>query len=334
MSLLFTVWSTAQTIEKFSIDSGGASASAGNLQILYTIGEVFVAESTAQTLSISEGFISVNLKIQINPKVFLQGPLLNTATSGLMNDVLRQAAVIPATSPYADGLTADANVFNTGGISGTGADANNIVDWVWVELRDASNNETVIKGQSALLQRDGDVVALDGVSTLTMQVPPKNYYVVIKHRNHLGAMSATTLVLSDTPTTVDFTSNSFSTYGNNAQTTYGMPANTFALWAGDANGDGRLNYLGGFSENTSIRSQVFNDPNNSVFGSPPVPTYPSVGYHNTDVDLNNVTRYLGAGSDVLYIRNNTFNNPSNSIFGAPPVPTFVFIQQLPEGANN
>ena len=51
----------SQSIEKFSIDSGGASTSAGSLQILYVIGEVNVAEQISGNLSVSEGFISGGL---------------------------------------------------------------------------------------------------------------------------------------------------------------------------------------------------------------------------------------------------------------------------------
>ncbi len=324
VSCLITFMSTAQSIEKFSIDSGGASASTGGIEILYTIGEVNIAEHSTATVSVSEGFINALLNIKIDPKVFLQGPILNPATAGLMNDILREDGHLPITSPYVDNVTIDPSLFTLTG-------NNAIVDWVWVELRDNADAENVIKGQSALLQRDGDIVALDGGSTLTVFVNPKNYYVVVKHRNHLGVMSAASLVLSETPTTVDFRTNAFSTFGTNARVQ--LTSGDMALWAGDANNDGRLNYLGSFSENPSIRAQVLNDPDNSVFGGPPVPTYGSLGYYNTDVDMNGVTKYLGSATDVLHIRNNTFNNPSNSVFGGPPVPTFVFIQQLPEGAN-
>lgn len=58
--LIFTIvnYSSSQTIEKFSIDSGGSSTSAGGVQILYTIGEVAVAEYSASGVAISEGFIN------------------------------------------------------------------------------------------------------------------------------------------------------------------------------------------------------------------------------------------------------------------------------------
>lgn len=52
------LWAQAQTIEKFSIDSGGNIASNSNITILYTIGEVNVQELNADNIIISEGFIS------------------------------------------------------------------------------------------------------------------------------------------------------------------------------------------------------------------------------------------------------------------------------------
>ncbi|MFV0571598.1 MAG: T9SS type A sorting domain-containing protein [Xanthomarina gelatinilytica] len=50
----------AQTIEKFSIDNGGASTINGNIAIVYTIGEVNVQELNAGNIYLSEGFINSN----------------------------------------------------------------------------------------------------------------------------------------------------------------------------------------------------------------------------------------------------------------------------------
>jgi hypothetical protein len=49
---------SAQTIEKFSIDSGGANITNGNYQILYTLGETHVQECSVSTIILSEGFIN------------------------------------------------------------------------------------------------------------------------------------------------------------------------------------------------------------------------------------------------------------------------------------
>ncbi|MCD2260953.1 T9SS type A sorting domain-containing protein [Psychroserpens luteolus] len=56
--ICFSVFSQAQIIEKFSLDSGGASIISGNIQVIYTIGEVNVQELSAGNVHISEGFIN------------------------------------------------------------------------------------------------------------------------------------------------------------------------------------------------------------------------------------------------------------------------------------
>src|SRR5690606_23619892 len=60
------LWAQAQTIEKFSIDSGGNSTSNGNIIVLYTIGEVNVQELNAGNILLSEGFISPDFGETIN----------------------------------------------------------------------------------------------------------------------------------------------------------------------------------------------------------------------------------------------------------------------------
>ena len=255
-------------------------------------------------------------KTRLAPKVFLSGPAMS---GGLMDDALRVANYLPTTSPYSDNLTVNPSVFNVTG-------ANAIVDWVWVELRDATDNTVVSASKSALLQRDGDVVDLDGTSALTIVTPSKSFYVVINHRNHLATMTNATIALSATPVTVDFT-NGMTTFGTNAQKDMG--SGTFGLWAGDANGDGKINYLGAASDALNVRSTVFNDPNNTVFGGPPVANYGSLGYTNSDINLTGQTYYIGALSDVLSLRSNILSHPSNSVFGGPPTATYIFIEQLP-----
>ena len=74
IGLLITYMNHAQSIEKFSIDSGGASVNVGGLQILYTIGEVNVAEYSSPTVSVSEGFINPQqliIKIEITHKYLI-----------------------------------------------------------------------------------------------------------------------------------------------------------------------------------------------------------------------------------------------------------------------
>ncbi len=60
------LWAQAQTIEKFSIDSGGNSTSSSNIFVLYTIGEVNVQELNAGNILLSEGFISSDFGETLN----------------------------------------------------------------------------------------------------------------------------------------------------------------------------------------------------------------------------------------------------------------------------
>lgn len=60
------LWAQAQTIEKFSIDSGGNSTSSSNIIVLYTIGEVNVQELNAGNILLSEGFISSDFGETLN----------------------------------------------------------------------------------------------------------------------------------------------------------------------------------------------------------------------------------------------------------------------------
>ena len=314
--LLVPFFGMSQTIEKFSIDSGGASATSldGTIEILYTIGEVNVQEFADASLQVSEGFINEAFKIKIDPIVFLQGPMLNPTTAGQMNDDLRVAVYLPTTSPYADMATCDASVFNATG-------NNAIVDWVWVELRAANDNTKIVNARSALLQRDGDVVNLDGVSNLIMTAAPTSYFVVVKHRNHLGAMSATTIALNEATTTVvDFTNSGFSTFGTNAQVQ--LATNNMAFWSGNVNGDTFVQYSGTNPDSPSILSEVLNDPGNFLN----FPTYIVSGYNTHDVNMDGDTQYTGTNPDTPLLLQNVLAHPGNFLNFS----TYQIQEQLPE----
>ncbi|WP_040280939.1 hypothetical protein [Psychroserpens damuponensis] len=310
---LVMFFGNAQTIEKFSIDSGGASVSTGGIQILYTIGEVNVQELSTSSMSISEGFINADFRVSIEPIVFLQGAMLNPTTTGLMNDTLRESALLPTSSPYEDNATCNASVFNTTG-------NNAIVDWIWLELRAENDNQELINARSALVQRDGDVVDVDGITPVMMQAAPTNYFVVVKHRNHLGAMSAATINLSDNAsTTVDFTSPSFSTFGSHALVI--LNAGATALWAGDANTDDSITFSGSNNDVNAIKDYILADPNNILTFI----TYVSSGYLNFDVDLNSAARFSGSPNDSNIIKDNILNHPGNLL----NLPTFTISTTVP-----
>ncbi len=249
--------------------------------------------------------------VVISPKVFLQGAALNpnSGEETLMRDNLRSGGYLPIMSPYSDSLTCDTTVLNNGGTSGTGTINDDIVDWVWIELRDETDNTLVKGSRSALLQRDGDVVDVDGLSNIQIEVSPGNYHIAVKHRNHLSIMTANTLTLSGTVVIVDFTdSNNQITWGTNAQSSYGMPSNVAAMWGGNTNGDTNTAYLGSNNDSNTIKDNVLAHSDNTSNSN----LYSYNDYDVVDVNMDGTIRYQGAGNDTNVIKDIVISHPENT----------------------
>lgn len=118
--------------------------------------------------------------ISVSPKVYLQAAL----SGSTMTPHLGQANLIPFKEPY--------NVDNKTSIISKA----NMVDWVVVQIRSAINSTTILGEQTGLLRSDGVVVDKDGSSPLSFDLAPGNYYVAIKHRNHLSVMTGTAIALN------------------------------------------------------------------------------------------------------------------------------------------
>lgn len=241
--------------------------------------------------------------VKIDVKAFLEGPFGTTT----MHDSLRVRGYIPLTTPYASlgytqtnntrTETISASVLN---VSGNAA----IVDWVIVELRVQSN--VIFASRSALIRRDGKVVEMDGVSPLEFDVQSGSYYVTIKHRNHLSVMSLATISLSNTSTTVDFTSGVLPVYGTGAMDQVG---GRFVMWAGDCTWDGTIKYSGALNDRDDVLSAI----------GGVVPTSVVSGYRQEDINMDGKTSYSGTLNDRDIILSN--------IGGI--VPTNTKNQQLP-----
>jgi hypothetical protein len=202
--------------------------------------DVFIPENTTQAYidATWTGFNSITeitITITVAPKVFLQGASLNpiTGEEDFMRDSLRNNGLLPTTSPYGDGATVNPTVFNTTG-------ANAIVDWVLVELRQGVDNDntTIVASASGFLQRDGDIVGLDGTSSITFTEDEGDYFIAIKHRNHIGVMAAVPAALSSAVSTLDFTQDAAFAKGENLALT--EVNGTFAMIAGDADGSSNI----------------------------------------------------------------------------------------------
>ncbi len=245
--------------------------------------------------------------VRISPKVFLEGPFVGAAS--LMNDGLRSSGQLPLLEPYSaqgyaqvggGGETVAPGIFSVTG-------NNAIVDWVLLELRNGAGFQQVMATRSALVQRDGDVVDLDGTSPISFEATAGSYAVVVRHRNHLGVMTAGLVALGNAPVTIDFTLAGTSTYGSAARKTVGSKQ---VLWAGDVAGNGMLMYTGTNNDRDPILAAIGGAlPTNTVVGT----------YAQSDTNLDGVIKYVGVGNDRDIILIN--------IGGT--VPTAVRVAQLP-----
>ena len=254
----------------------------------------------------------------LNVKVMLQGALFGT-TGGLMRDDLRQLGLIPLSQPYSSTLNSRFTHVNGGGAetttqqvldanAGTG---NAIVDWIFIEIRDITNSSTIIRTASALLQRDGDVVAADG-NPLVLDLPGE-FYVAVKHRNHFGALSLQNVTVASAQASVDFTTLANDdlfilpgTPGALAMTTVN---GNRALYSGNANYDIRIKYDGSANDRQVVASQVLSHPGNT---SQILNYANTTGYFSGDVNMDGRVLYDGANNDRQLILNIVINYPLNS----------------------
>lgn len=225
-------------------------------------------------------------ELQLNVHAVLEGPY--DPATGLMDDALRELVDFPLADPfpalgYVHTGTGNAGTVEPAVLAVTGSDA--IVDWVLVELRDANTPATVVASRSALLQRDGDVVDVDGVSPLGFELPEDDHHVALRHRNHLGVMTAAPVALTVAPVSIDLSS--VATHGTDARKNIAGAFPIDALWAGDVSFDRSVVYTGAGNDRDLILQ--------AIGGT--VATNIVAGYRMADVNLDGIVKYAGSGND-------------------------------------
>ncbi len=302
-------------------------------------------------VSSNAGTVSgINKFLAVGARAFLQGAYQAPITTvGLMNDALRLLPFGPASStanfpqddPYRQtaystsfphfGNLITETIPNSGVIGAQTIPGNNIVDWVFLELRDlvASPNNNVIQTRSALIQRDGDIVDVDGVSPVTFNgLIDGNYIITVRHRNHFGLsleiaaaknFTETKSLAFSAPKVADLmAATDADLFGNNiAFTTLGMPASVKALWGGNANTgtlaeNARIKYAGLGSELNTILLQVTSFPTN------PTGIYSftgAIGYFSGDCNMNRNVRYVTSSDGNIVFANILSLSPVYSFTG-------------------
>lgn len=241
--------------------------------------------------------------ISLQTRALLQGPY--RADTGLMQDNLRELGLLPMTQPY------NKSPFNYAGSEQlnldlamvTGKDA--VVDWVLVEIR-APNESTILASKAALIQRDGDIVdPVTGSRSLNFKLEAGDYWVSLRHRNHLGVRTSQVLALSSSRGMVDFSQTATPVFGKAAR----LESNNLALlWAGDVNHDERLIAAGINSDSAEIFNEILKAPSNINLNS----SYRLSAYFDTDLNMDGDTLFMGPSNDTNVLLANVLLFPTNT----------------------
>ncbi len=303
----------------------------------------------------------IGVVLDINVK--LQGAMpdlgFDETDAVLMTDDLRSKKLLPRVSPYDKFFVLDSlnsivpafvhverdsileeipeadslAVFGSTGF--TGSDPGNaVVDWVFVEIRDASKLDSVVTTRAALLQRDGDVrdhrvlgdtrrVDSDGFSYLSFDSTlAGDYYVVVRHRNHLGVMTNRAGLYSPIVTRVDFTDKDFNALGIHSQRMNADSTEQY-MWAGDVTSDRKVIYQGPGNDIDEMFFRVIADPNNDEF----LDNYIVPGYYRTDYNLDGKSIFQGPDNDrQMLIFQSILQFPDNKV---KFLANYVILEQLP-----
>lgn len=204
--------------------------------------------------------------VSLRLTAMLEGPY--DANFSRMNIDLKQQDLLPDVDPYTD------SGINAGSIIRSSTGNNAIVDWILLELRSEVDPSVVLYSRPVLLRRDGTLIDSDGAIIINWKgVSWGRYYVALRHRNHLGIMTATARNLGDNWLNLDFTDASTAVYGDNSRVKVSDPflevgGGVWAMFSSDTDGSGTID--------AADRSFGWNDRNLS-------------GYLDSDCNLDGTT---------------------------------------------
>ena len=179
--------------------------------------------------------------VTVNLKVLLEGSLYQSPTAGVMRTTLNERGLLPGQTPIGQFAIATPvghpysgapwNLVDTTGQTMTSYSPN-VTDWVLVSLRTDNVTATSVVRVPALLLKDGTVQFVNPC----FSIPNGNYYIVVEHRNHMGAMSPSAVPVVNGVINFDFTTgNSLLTTNVNNPPAFGqrLVGTKWALHAGD-----------------------------------------------------------------------------------------------------
>lgn len=187
----------------------------------WSVGEANVIKNGLYSIGFEQSRLDM---MHFAAKVALEGAFnLDPSRDILMKTDLADSNRIPSTPPAVYPYLLDPNrafIVNT-------TIPKNVVDWVIIEFRDDDFTPNQRHFKTALLKNDGSLLDVDGFSPVTLSrnstqnldtTGKSQYYVAIRHRNHLTVMSENPLMLSQTeaPIMYDFTKSDILMGGSNS----------------------------------------------------------------------------------------------------------------------
>jgi hypothetical protein len=154
---------------------------------------------------------SVRAGVEVSLKVFLEG--FYDAVNGRMN---KTKDIDTDTQTIVDKFPSD------------------VVDLIDVELHTPG-----AYGTSVMVIEDLELKQ-DGTVNFMLLAEGGNYYITIRHRNHLETVSASPVSFSTFEVNYDFTTAASQAYGNNLRQ---LAVGVYGIYAGDVNRDGVVNFL-------------------------------------------------------------------------------------------
>lgn len=211
----------------------------------------------------------------LSARLYLEGPFSGTA----MGTQLRAGGFIPTAQPFSGAP------WNYAGAESVAAVPAGVVDWVLLSLRTGTAAATRVSRRAAFLKSDGTVTDLDGSSPVSFPgVGLGSYYVVVRHRNHIPAMTAVPRPLNAPVDSCDLTTGPARFFGAQAKP---LGGGRYGMYGGDHSGD------------SFIDAADFAGPDNDIFLS---------GYRSSDLNLDG---FVDAAD---------FSYPDNNIFVGSNVP--------------
>ncbi len=238
----------------------------------------------------ANGFVCISIIDDGSDKIDCINIVLKVILGGVynfdgdsMNTMLKRINLLPSKCPY--DTTIALNQLPS-----------NMTDWLRVDLVDTLTGDTIYSTQCACLLKNGTIQNISGDTSLLFPQITRPYISIrIKHRNHLSARSLALANAPGVPISFDFR-NGTNLYIDPTITgpgfhNVGLPevlmGSRYALWPGDANGDGQVKYQGSGNDRGLILSAVGGtDITNTVSG-----------YLPTDINLNGQVKYQGGGND-------------------------------------